>query len=359
MGNDARSDDLPKLLDSQKMFRGIPGSVRAPVPYHFVVDTSHVVGAIRYKVRQANPTVRVHLEEIISAGLVIAYAPFCIEEQVERNLVRLSKEEGLPLDSMRQAWVGIRSLLHLAPTDAVVPPELGRLNERDSTDLPFCQVYGDVAADALLSGDKDYEDAPVRVLDRADVHSGLGRLRTLGRFKAREAQSRLTTNAAILVGSVGTVKLLKAFWRLPWWLRLIPLVGGVVFLLDDDRRAKTAEALGRLGQKLRPVGERLAEAFQEAEETAKASEIVEGEIGRILPAPRHPPPEIAAYRLLLLTKQALTLAEIEQALRLQGYGKDEPGFRTFVRRSLAAHPRLIQGHERRWSLRTQSSHVAA
>ncbi len=347
--NTVRSDDLPQLIESMRWFRTVSGDqIAMPARYHAVVDASHVIAAIRFKVKLAAPAPRVHFEELVAAGLLDVYAPNCLFDEVHKNLLDLAEEEGLPLGRMQAVWDELQSSIYFVVPSAASGDEWSELARRDPKDIPYCQVVRDVGADFLIAGDADYEDALVPILNDDHAHQGLAALKQFGRAKARELQAQGASYMPTLVAAITVVEAAKAFIRAPWWVQALVVGGAALMLSDDQRRAASKEAFlnGVVG-----VGEFLTEAMQAAEIAGREGELHHEKAKTVLPPPRTPTLAVAAYRCLISTGAPARLTDLEKALRAGGLLPADPGGRERLRRALLSHGGLVQDRRRRWMLR--------
>lgn len=352
MAVQVRADDLPRLSET---LRRISQSAQLGIlkSHHLIVDASFAVAVARYKARLPDHTVRGHLEELVASGLVVAYAPTLIEQEVPAKLEAISAREPLPLDRMMDAWKLLRKRIRICAVGDRVRSELEAIRARDPDDLAYCQLYDDLEADAILSGDFDYTDAPVRVLDRDEGNRALGALKRHARAEAVVRNGQINMGSATAVGLGVTRELYRGYRRLPQAVQAaIPIAlaaGLAIYLWKPERRAKAKEWLAKttdlLGEGVRELyGEAIdawANARTQSEEAIKSVHL-------ILAPPRRPTVRAAAIRAVVAADAPMRLSAIGQCLQRQGYSAEEIGSSVKLRRHLVGSSNIVQLRDRRW-----------
>lgn len=349
----AKSDELPNLL---KAARSLSVMSKLPLviePYHAVADANHVIAALRFKVKRTDPP-RAHFEELVAANALIVYAPTSLAQSVPAKLAEIAAKQRLPLDRLLWHWEQMMPSIHFVAPSPARDPRWEKLRGRDPEDVAYCQLCEDVGADFLLSGDNDFQDAPVTVVTPLIARFALAALKSYVRARARELQSKGATHGIALLGMHGAVGLGKALMRAPEWVQLGAMAVGLLLLLDKALRKKSGEVLAAVAG---GVGSMFRDLFAEGL-------IAETEAGDHLDLavknlPRRRPSLLqAATRHMAINGDGCTLSALETELRAAGHATEAVGKTKWIlRKALASSPMFEQDTDRRWwfSTRTPAS----
>jgi hypothetical protein len=106
------SDALRALLELRNefpFFRQLLGDIIQSV---MVLDASAIQGELRWRLgSRTNPNARTGLHEAIDSGVVIAFAPVFLTQEIEKYLVLIARETGVTLEMANLEWKRVRSLI--------------------------------------------------------------------------------------------------------------------------------------------------------------------------------------------------------------------------------------------------------
>jgi len=146
------SDSLASL---RELFIGIPhlAKVFSILPQlRLVIDSNIIISDLIWLTQKRQKEfARTSLQEVITSGTVIAFAPNKLREEIEEHLPRLAVEKGIPIENLRKEWIEYQKYLRFCESK-----QLAGESERqivDPDDLPFIYLYGYVGAAAVVSRD--------------------------------------------------------------------------------------------------------------------------------------------------------------------------------------------------------------
>lgn len=345
----AKSDDLPGLLETARRMR-LPSKLPLVLqPYHAVVDANHVIAAIRFKARRVEAP-RAHFEELVAANALIVYAPTALAATVPRKLAAIAEKQRLPLDRMLWLWDQMKPCIHFVEPSCDEDPRWTKLRQRDPEDVPYCQLVEDIGADFILTGDNDFKDAPISVVSPLKARVALLALKLYVRARARELQSKSATAGTAMLGMHATLGLSRAVLRGPWWVQLAAFAAGVLLLLNRDLRSRVGNAVQVIASSVAGTfGEMLTTSVIAEKEAGEHLELTLRELCR-----RKPTMLQATARIMIHQGEGWRLGDLEGALREGGHVTEPVGrARWLLRNELAASSLFEQdATERTWWFRS-------
>jgi predicted nucleic acid-binding protein len=352
----ARSDDLARV---QEHVARHPEIRPFAVPFEhlpLIIDTNRALQDVAWLARRKNPDARTSIQELCASGFVSLYAPEQFIEEVERRLTRIAENVEVSLDAIQEAWASYATLIHVIPAEHLEVPEADS-RTRDPTDLPFLAAQHAVGAHGMLSKDKDLPAMGALVVKHEVLRIAVefARSRSVVVEGTVLATGALGLGGAVAYGAFkGAAALVRGYRRLPGWVQvLLPViaVGATALVLFHAptrgrirnlvRRAKPqlAELRGRGGDLINQY----LEEMQEADGKAKAALAL---LREQVPIPaRRPTLKQLAYRICLASRDPLSLPEIENRVRLQGYHSKSKDLQPYLRAVLRGDPRLVQTDE--------------
>lgn len=237
-----RSDDLfdykrlcasftrkPELVDKM---------VRVPDTVNVVVDSSQVIHQILWAVRKKRqPEARTDLAEVLDSGVITAYAPEQLRQEVESKIPVLAAAKSIPEEALWTEWRDIESRIVFQTVRNHRAPK----GTRDVKDLPFIRLAKRIGALGILTHDRDIPAMGGRTLSTAT----LKKFRDYARAKAAAVGAFLSMVfwTVLVITLIGP--LLMVAWRgLVWlsrkigWVGVLALMIGVALIiyLSDDLR---------------------------------------------------------------------------------------------------------------------------
>jgi predicted nucleic acid-binding protein len=123
-----------------------------PRTLRLVLDANVLVAEVRWIVKKRkDPKARTALQEALTSGLLVAFAPTYLEEEMRNQLATLAYEEGLSCEALFAAWDDYRRVLKFYDAS---PPAAGRTTHGiDPKDTPYVETYLAVGASAIMTSD--------------------------------------------------------------------------------------------------------------------------------------------------------------------------------------------------------------
>lgn len=256
---DVRSDVLAvwrKLFHSDPALRRIAEIFQISV----ILDANVVIAELIWLSRtRTRSDARTHLQEVITAGTVVATAPRHLAREVESKLPEIGERENIPVDALMIAWSNYKSLIHFED-DVPIPAGLVE-HIPDPKDLPYLLLQQRVKS-VIYTRDGHFASMGAATID---VHV-IGRLRDYSRHAAVEwtfASGFCVVSGITLATVVAVAKLIepafRGFTRLPAAAQVLFLALFIAAILHPKTRAMLKSGLGSLGESLRPA---LAKALE-------------------------------------------------------------------------------------------------
>ncbi|RYD70543.1 MAG: hypothetical protein EOP84_26505 [Verrucomicrobiaceae bacterium] len=317
-------------------------------PVLLLVDANRVLTTICAKADYRSIETRTTLEEAVDAGMIRAFAPrFLLQEVDDEHLGRFVKPSR-SLNRLQEA----RKLL-LPRIELVDPPDLSSRNIEalravDPKDVPYAQAFEYRKLDTILSLDKHWKvtDYPVW---RAKDHDIVKTLRTYARAASEEIGRThfLIASAGLTVAAAkGVFDLVR---RAPPALQAVLAVAAVLGVAHPKSREKLQEAVAALGEQVLP---NISEFFAELEDKKKEREEAELLIARDLkPNPHRLTLKEHAYRILMKAQEPLDLDELERRIRAEGAKTRSKNLGPYLRRQMTDDQNFVEHVDGRWAAR--------
>ncbi|HYO68268.1 MAG TPA: hypothetical protein VEU33_19525 [Archangium sp.] len=128
------SDQLPRLRKTNVPFTGMRNRLLDPVL--LLLDANRVLTTICAKAEYRSIETRTTLEEAGAAGMIRAFAPtFLLQEVDDEHLSRFVKPSR-PLSRLQEARALLLQSIELVEPPDISSPSIERLREADPTDVP-------------------------------------------------------------------------------------------------------------------------------------------------------------------------------------------------------------------------------
>jgi predicted nucleic acid-binding protein len=273
-----RSDNLAALREVIQRYPVLAQHLGEPKTIRLVLDANVLVADVRWIVKKrTNPQARTALQEILASGLLVAFAPSYLEQEMQSQLAAVADEEGLPRDALFAEWAEYRRALKFYEA---LPPADGLTSHGfDPKDAPYVETYFAVGATAIMTSDPHLKRMGAQTVS---VEMSV-KLQAYARDESVDLTLRL---GAVVLGTftiasaIGFAKLvlnaIRYFSRLPAGVQII--VGGCLIgiLLHQPTRDRLVEMLVTSGHALRrgfdnfmPVFLQLAEVATQRRESAR------------------------------------------------------------------------------------------
>jgi hypothetical protein len=334
-----QSDNLPFLrqLNAERRITG----ERLMQPLLCVVDTNFILQTVRAKARYPSADLRTPLEEAVSAGMLVAFAPFNLDIEVPEKLPRLVSSK-VSLEQLQAAWPRIREHIRFQNAPPGIDSEaIRKLRLRDADDVPFARLFEYLQLEVVLSNDSDWDETGYPRFDEAAALELTKHARSYARAASRELTVSTAVNACTAV--------FKGFKEDPW--SMVALLGvGALFLAGPGRQPAVARIRDWLDAP--PVPE---EKAKHQAELRRHEYFVFDALGRGLGHLYRNPPAKAplrehAFRVLLRYGPG-TLMEVKAHLLRQGYRFSTADWTAELRAAFVSDARVLEEAPDRWSLR--------
>ena len=337
------SDKLPEFRKSGVPFLGAPTRIIDPVL--LLVDANRVLATIWTKARYGKVETRTPLEEAIAAGVVLAFAPpELLQEVDDEHLGRYQpskKKEPIPFSHLQEARRLLLQSIRIVEPPNISSPSIERLRARDPKDVAYAQLFEHLKLDAVLSRDADWQATGYRVVNAED-HDLIA---TLKKY-ARAATEELGRFSMLAVGTAFTVEAVKGSLGLLSRAHPVVQVLGWGALFVTAINPSTYRVLGE--NVLLPVAEFCHQLQAKGQERAHAQQLIERDIQ---PNPRRLNLKEHARRVLVKAKEPLELSEIERRVRAAGANTRSKDLGSYLRRQMMKDKRFVEYADGRWEVR--------
>lgn len=273
-----RSDALAGLREVIDRFPMLAQYVGEPKTIRLVLDANVLIAEIRWIVKQRrDPKARSALQEVLACGLLVAYAPTYLDEEMRSQLTAVSREEDLPLEALLTEWAEYRRALRFY--DASRPADGLTVDGFDPKDAPYLEAYFAVGAGAIMTSDSHLKQMGAQTI----TFQVSAKLRMYARDESVDLTLRMggvVLGTATVAGAIGLAKLalnaIKSFSRLPAGVQIMFLACLMGILLYPPTRTRLARLFAASGYALAngfetflPVFLQLAEEAGQRRESAR------------------------------------------------------------------------------------------
>jgi predicted nucleic acid-binding protein len=316
-----RSDLLPHLVELIQAFPALKQLFPQILQLRVVIDANIVQGELRWRLRRREkPSSRTALHEVLVSGVLIAYAPHFLEDEIREHVPRLAVETKSTLADVHREWEEFRKLLCFYTARTSAKTDVSRL---DPDDTAYIDTMEEIAARAIYTRDRDFlqTSTPI-VLVSIDTT-----LQSYARASAIRIGVVMGSSVSIAFGfeallALGRLigKLVQAAKRLPPAVQILILATIAAVIAHPKSRAKLSTLWDSLNKNLTPaMFEGIVECmYQFAEATSTAQEAYQS-VEELLPPNRRRPLLSHARSVCLATKKPLALDELVQRIIAGGY----------------------------------------
>jgi len=348
------SDLLPAFRNLLQSVPALAPLAREMIQIRVVLDANIVQEEIRWLVKRRNPTARSALQEAIDSGIVTPLAPMFLEAEIEEHIEEISRDARRPSEEVRERWHNVRSRLHLYTAARVCE---GAAAAIDPDDVPYKVACDELGADAVYSHDAHFQTMNVPLISGSPNLALRDYARSTSVVMGISFGSGLilTISFASLRGVYLMIeKLLAGFCNLPTWAKIVVAAAMAAAVTHPKSRAKLAEAWGCVRDAVGAITPGLLDAIgtvavQFLESHQNATQI-RSELQSALPRPRRRSAVQHARSICLVSKEPLSITEIESRMRTGGYTSRSRNFPAYLRRLLRASKQFVEVTPGQWAL---------
>jgi hypothetical protein len=303
-----------------------------------VLDASAVQCELRWRLaKRQQPSARTALHELIEAGVVVAFAPHWLDQEIRDHAAEIAGGTKAPTTAVLAEWDSFRRLIAFYP-----PAAVERARGPDVDDLPYLAAHSELAASGILTTDHHFLRTRVPVVALALVPE----LRTYARAAAVRVSVSVATMAVGAAAIGGAVLAVRAFLSLPGIVQVSLVAAAVVAAAHPTSRRVIADSLRKSGVALEIMGD----AFAASSAAATAEQSALASLQSALPPPRRPTALAYARRACAKSGRPLSLAEIEAQMRSDGLQTRARDFTPYLRRIMRGSGQFVEVSAGRWAL---------
>lgn len=314
----------------------------AQVP--LVVDASGVLADLRWIVGRRNTdSSRTALEETVAAGTVVAYAPPWLESELHQKLPLMAARYALPLKALREAWARYRSMLRFYQ-----PATINWSSAVDPKDVPYRELSKELGGILVYTNDHHLKAMGVQTIWFHEL--------VLLRDFARAASSALALKAggtvALMIAGAPVVALVRTgarlIARLPPPVQIALALGSLWAVLHPKGRALLAGAA--TSPKLEPVKRVVTKYADELGKSLLTAAESWGAVKGALPDRKRQPLLPHARAICAAAQGPVSESAIERGVKQAGYVSRSRTFLAYLRRTLRADSRFVEGPKGFWTV---------
>jgi hypothetical protein len=350
-----RSDtlrELRELLLKMPIFRPL---LEAFVQIRLILDANVIQGELRWRLaKRRKPDARSGLHEAIVAGVVVPFAPGFLKAEIEEHLEEIALDTGATLTQAMGEWQEVQALVHFYEPQAFDVPGLRVV---DIDDLPYKRAYEELAAVAVYSRDHHLPQMNVPVVSVSLDPTLQRHARSSSVFVHVALGS--TVSAAIGFGALKTLfelvmSAVRVFKRLPTGTQVALAGVAMGLLIHPKSRARSTDCFRLLCQKaieLKPtllpvLGDFTHQFFAAMVESSETRRQIES----ALPPTRKRSAIMHARAICLMTKEPISVTEIERRMCNEGYVSQSANFAAYLRRLLRTSKQFVEASPGMWRL---------
>ncbi|MGC2529635.1 MAG: hypothetical protein WA639_17930 [Candidatus Acidiferrum sp.] len=345
-----RSDSLPELrrvLEKLPALREYLGDVLEVV---LVLDACCVQSELRWRVgARKNPTARTYLHEAMVSGVVVAFAPFFLEGEIQKYIPKIAEDEGVLVGQVQKEWKEFKVLIHFyEPAQSTLPG-----NSVDLKDLDYVRVLEQVNGDFVYTSDSDFLKMGTRVMP-----PGLDRvLRDYARATTVILTVKLGSGFAVVAGGHVVYALATVIadfaGKLPPIVKVLLAACAGIALLHPDSRKRIIEFTRKLSRNVRvgfesTLSSPTVRSFIDYASLATTSRKA---VLNVLPLRKGSPAIAFAHRVCQRAQVPLSDAQVAEQVKASGYVSRSRNFAAYIRHILRKDSRFSLTPQGLWTLR--------
>jgi predicted nucleic acid-binding protein len=245
-----RSDSLAHLRTSIEHFQRLNLDLGLVAQFSLVIDTNIVIKELLWLSRsRRDPNAKSGLVEVVDANTVKLFGPPALFEEVLEKIPVVSAELAVDAQVMFEHWYEFKKFIQLEVPDPSLTQELQ--SGIDPDDAPFVALQRTIDAAGILS-----KDPHITAMGGHRVSLDcIFYLRDYSRNSAIEMSIKVAGTSLLIAGvaSIGAAcraarSLSAAYVRLPDWVKLTLVVGGLLALSNPKARTATVNLVQRLAK---------------------------------------------------------------------------------------------------------------
>ena len=309
-----------------------------------VVDASGALADLRSIARRKNPSeVRSALEEGVSAGTIIAFAPPWLRTEVESKLPLMAARGELSLETLRRVWARYQLILHF------YEPSIGKEpHSIDPKDVPYREVARELGGLAVYGRDRHLAAMGAHLVGVREMIL----LRDFARAASPALALKIIGTLGLFVAGAPVVAGVRAgarlIARMPAVVQIGLAVAALIAVLHPKSRAFLAKAAA--SPRLEPIKQILARYLDELCTSQAAATDRWLAVSSSLPDRRRQPLIAHARAVCAGARGALSEQAIESAVKRAGYVSRSRSFRPYLKRVLRTDTRFIETQRGWWTL---------
>jgi predicted nucleic acid-binding protein len=342
------SDVLRKLKELLELFPALRSVLPQLLQLSVVIDANIVQSELWWRLKnRPRPALRSSLEEALASGVLIAYAPHHLEDEIREHLEQLAVRTKRPVAEVEREWTFFRRHIHFHTGPKGAGGDLS-----DPDDIAYLDTLHDVAARGIYTRDTHFQESKAPLIFIAmDIRNPMDL--ALRRY-ARSSAVRIGLAFGSSVSAFVSVELLlvlgkllktlvTAFKRLSPGAQLLIFAGVIALLAHPKSRAKLKELWGALQETVRPLlWDTVVDAMYQFAEATKTAELAHREIQAWLPEARRRPLIAHARAVCLVAGKPLRDEVILRKVFTNGYVSGRGGSVAYLRRVLRADAQFVE-----------------
>jgi len=149
-----RSDLLPHLLGLIQAFPSLRPLFPQILQVRVVIDANIVQGELRWRLKsRKRKDARSALQEVLACGILVAYAPHFLEEEIIEHAPRIAAETRRTLEEVLLEWEDLRAHIFFYTAQAKAEIDVSRA---DPDDVPYIDTMEQIASQAIYTRDRDF-----------------------------------------------------------------------------------------------------------------------------------------------------------------------------------------------------------
>lgn len=354
------SDVLPKLREILEAFPPLRSVLPQLLQLAVVIDANIVLSELWWRLKnRPRPELRSELEEALASGVLIAYAPHHLEEEIREHMEELALRTKRSVTDVEREWALFRRYIHFHTGPKGAGGDLS-----DPDDTAYLDTLHDVAVRGIYTRDNHFHESKSPIIFIAmDIRNPMDKaLRRYARASAVRIGLAFGSSVSAVVSVellVALARLLKslvaAFKRLSTGAQFLILAGVVALLAHPKSRAKLKELWAAFQKSLRPLlWDAVVDAMYQFAEAVEKAEAAHLEIQALLPEPRRRPLIAHARAVCLAAEKPLQDEVILRKAFANGYVSRHGGSQAYLRRVLRADAQFAETAAG-WTLRKSAA----
>jgi predicted nucleic acid-binding protein len=350
------SHALPALVGLAQSVSALSPVLQGFVRFHLVLDANILQEELRWRLgKRQKPHARTRLHEAIVSGVLVAYAPAIVEQEILEHAEEIAVSTRTSVAEVQNEWRKLLALLRIYPLRSE-PVKVTQVVDAD--DLPYIAARDQLGLRAVYTRDGHFERmSSLVVTDQIDLF-----LRDYARASAVKIGITLGSTTASVI-SIETIPFLYRFLTsgISWIRRQstgmqLAIVGiALALAIHPKSRAKFAKAwraiAPTISKALRSTVFQLIGDYAEAIEMEEANRL---KLEAVIPRQQKRTVLMHVRAVCLIRNRPMTLQQISAAIRANGYRSDSPHADLYLRRVLKNSREFSEIQPNVWTVRIRT-----